>query len=66
MPSECMSLGDKGELALRLATAPYDHLACPHCRVFLSGSGRVSGVGGCPTVGAGMRFYQDGGTIWAA
>jgi hypothetical protein len=35
-------------------SAPDDHLAAgPHCRVSVSGIGRVGGAGGCPTVGAG-------------
>ena len=39
-----------------LATAaPDDHFAAsPHCRVRLSGIGRIGGAGGCPTVGAGI------------
>ena len=36
-------------------SAPDDHFtAGPHCRVNVSGSGRVGGAGGCPTVGAGI------------
>src|SRR5207248_4524779 len=37
------------------ASAPDDHFATgPHCRVIPSGSGRVSGAGSCPTIGAGI------------
>ena len=36
-------------------SAPDDHFAAgPDCRVLLSGSGRVGGAGGCPTIGAGI------------
>ena len=36
-------------------SAPDDHFtAGPDCRVIVSGSGRVGGAGGCPTVGAGI------------
>ena len=36
-------------------SAPDDHFtAGPDCRVNVSGSGRVSGAGGCPTVRAGI------------
>ena len=36
-------------------SAPDDHLtASPHCRVIGSGSGRIGGAGGCPTVSAGI------------
>src|SRR5207253_5813454 len=35
--------------------APDDHFAAgPHCRMLVSGIGRVGGGGGCPTVGAGI------------
>src|SRR5207247_2624178 len=35
--------------------APDDHFAVgPHCRVFVSASGRAGGAGSCPTVGAGI------------
>ena len=38
-----------------LNPAPDDHFtASPHCRVTVSGSGRVGGAGGCPTIGAGI------------
>ena len=37
------------------SSAPDDHFAAgPDCRVIVSGSGRVGGAGGCPTVGAGI------------
>ena len=38
-----------------LASAPDDHFAAgPDCRVSYSGSGRVGGAGGRPTIGAGI------------
>ena len=38
-----------------LESTPDDHFAAgPHCRVKLSGSGRVGGAGGCPTIRAGI------------
>ena len=38
-----------------LLSAPDDHFtAGPDCRVIVSGSGRVGGAGGCPTVRAGI------------
>ena len=38
-----------------IPSAPDDHFAAgPHCRVSVSGSGRVGGAGGCPTIGAGI------------
>ena len=36
-------------------SAPDDHFSAgPHCRVTVSGRGRVGGAGGCPTVRAGI------------
>ena len=36
-------------------SSPDDHfIASPHCRVTGSGSGRVGGAGGCPTIRAGI------------
>ena len=36
-------------------SAPDDHFtAGPHCRVIVSGIGRVGGAGGCPTIRAGI------------
>ena len=36
-------------------SAPDDHFtASPHCRVTVSGSGRVGGAGGCPTIRVGL------------
>ena len=36
-------------------SAPDDHFTVgPYCRVIASGSGRVGGAGGCPTIGAGI------------
>src|SRR5207302_564082 len=43
--------------AVATGSAPDDHLhlaASPHCRVKKSGSGRVAGICGCPTVGGGI------------
>ena len=38
-----------------IVSAPDDHFAAgPDCRVKVSGSGRVGGAGGCPTVRAGI------------
>ena len=38
-----------------VTSAPDDHFtAGPHCRVIFSGSGRVGGAGGCPTIRAGI------------
>ena len=37
-----------------IESTPDDHFAGPHCRVKLSGSGRVGGAGGCPIIRAGI------------
>ena len=40
---------------IAVRSAPDDHLvAGPHCRVMLSGSGRVGGVRDCPCICAGI------------
>ena len=45
--------------------APDDHFAAgPDCRVTVSGSGRIGGAGGCPTIGA--RIISAAGVQVAA
>ena len=51
--------------------APDDHFtASPNCRVTVSGSGRVGGAGGCPTIRAGIvspaGVQQDVDTVNSA
>ena len=42
--------------AAGILAAPDDHFAAsPHCRVAVSGSGRVGGAGGCPCIVAACR-----------
>ena len=48
-----------------IKSTPDDHFAAgPHCRVIDSGSGRVGGAGGCPTIGA--RIVSAAGVQRAA
>ena len=43
------------KIAGAIISAPDDHFtAGPHCRVTVSGSGRVGRAGGCPTIRAGI------------
>ena len=52
---DCISRRCSTELRLSVNSAPDDHFtAGPHCRVKISGSGRVGGAGGCPTIRAGI------------
>jgi hypothetical protein len=52
------SAGIKGGATTRVAiSAPYDHFASgPDCRLIASGSGRVDGVGGYPTIRSGTVY----------
>ena len=43
------------KVAAEICSTPDDHFtAGPHCRVTVSGRGRVGGAGGCPTIRAGI------------
>ena len=51
---DCISRQCSNKLVPCIST-PDDHFtAGPHCRVTVSGSGRVGGAGGCPTIRAGI------------
>ena len=48
-------------------SAPDDHFtAGPHCRVIVSGSGRVGGAGGCPTIRAGIVSPASVQIAWSS
>ena len=46
-------------------SAPDDHFtAGPHCRVTVSGRGRIGGAGGCPTVRARDCIFRQYSKSW--